>query len=455
MLSNLDCFQGVPAGELEHLVDLCYFRVFLAREMILSENKTGEFLYLLIGGNVRLTLHDRENKEVLLGVLGAGDCCGEGLLFSDFFRSASAYAETPSYTLQLPLVEVRSLLATNPTLRDTLHRIHLRRLVERTLAHGTLFSQIWPMERLALAAMLEPVHYPRHTVVIQHGESGQTLSIIESGQVLVEQDGQPLALLQEGDFFGDITPIPTDAHHVLVRTLTPVDVLALPSKHFFDLIAHYPHLETKLTAVIEQRRTAERAHLGNEAYAQWLTQVIAHGVFRGSHLLVRTPLRCPPGCTICEDACRERHGYVRLHLNGVTLGTHDILDACRQCRVGAECVEACPEQAFEWSSNGALVITERCTGCGDCIPACPYTAITRVLRDARLSSPVRRLWRSLKEKVLREESHAEQTERYLYRADTCDLCSGYERLACLEACPTDSLRLLPVVAILKSSAPQS
>ena len=84
-----------------------------------------------------------------------------------------------------------------------------------------------------------------------------------------------------------------------------------------------------------------------------LSQAVQHGLLRGTHLLVRTPALCPPGCRICETACADRFGQPRLHINGTALGKLDVLDTCHQCRVGAECVEACPEDAFQWSDTGA------------------------------------------------------------------------------------------------------
>jgi Fe-S-cluster-containing hydrogenase component 2 len=56
------------------------------------------------------------------------------------------------------------------------------------------------------------------------------------------------------------------------------------------------------------------------------------------------------------------------------------VDACRQCRHGAECVEACPSNAITWQGS-ALHVQAHCTGCGDCVSACPYDAITLEPRD--------------------------------------------------------------------------
>jgi Fe-S-cluster-containing hydrogenase component 2 len=166
-------------------------------------------------------------------------------------------------------------------------------------------------------------------------------------------------------------------------------------------------------------------------------------MLRGSRLLVRDQNLCVDGCRICEDACAARHGHPRIRVQGTKIDTLDITDTCRQCRVGAECVEACPEDAIDWNTRGALIITDRCTGCGDCVPACPYDAVRLVNRPpVEDQSPLWTLWRRLKR--WRTPAIAIEPLRPTQRADKCDLCDGYDDLACVSACPTGALRLVPV-----------
>lgn len=451
VLESLDCLRNVPPGELECLVDLCYFRAFVEGETIIHERKPGEFLYLLLDGNVRLTIQDREKKDILLDVLGRGDCVGESALFNGSYRHAGAYAETICYALQFPVAEVRSLLARCPNLHDSLRHVHLRRMVEGTLAHGSLFNDISPVERMTLADLMQPTHYARGHIIMQCGETSNALYVIESGQAVVEQDGKLIAFLDEGDFFGEIALYCQQYHSATVRALTPVDILALSAERFHDLLQQHPELDARLRRVIEQRLAADQKKAADSSYVEHLREIIAHGLVRGTHLLVRTPALCPPGCARCEEGCAVRFGQKRLHLNGMIHGDHDILDSCRQCRVGTECVEACPYDAFRWSEKGVLIITDACTGCGECIPACPYDAITRVptVQGNNLIRFMKQAGQKLRQMYLASgwmDSSFRAT--YPYRADKCDLCNGYADMACVAACPVGSLHLLPVEEVL-------
>lgn len=445
-LQSLDCLRQVPVEELRRLLDVCIFRAFTPGAVILSEQEPSRCLYFVLQGSVQLTLHDKDGHEVLVGVLGRGDCCGEGPIFSDFFRRAGAYAESSCYAIQIALPDVRALLPALPQFNAALREVYRRRMIESTLARVPLFSRLLPLERLALAALLQPSHHPRGSAIMRQGERGEALYLVETGQLLVEQSGQTIASLGEGDFFGEIALLSDQPHNATVRALTATDVLALPAADFHRLLEQRPDMEAQLRVVVE-RRLANGANLRNDKdRARQLMLAVNHGMLRGSHLLVRTPELCAPDCRICEDACTRRHGQPRLRLNGVQIGELDVVDTCRQCRVGAECVESCPEDAIEWNDRGALVINNKCTGCGACIEACPYDAVTRVPnRAVQSDGPLWQLWNALRRRTRRNSTLIPlEPLHHTHRADKCDLCHGYDDMACVSACPTGALRLAPI-----------
>ncbi|MCS6880017.1 MAG: cyclic nucleotide-binding domain-containing protein [Oscillochloridaceae bacterium] len=453
-LGSLDCLRGVPVNERARLLDLCVFRVYPVGATVLGQQKHSLFFFMVLSGTLQLRLRDKNGREVLMGILGRGDCCGEGPLFGDYFRQMSALAQSDCQLLQASLSELRGALDTLPRLAAALRQVYQRRLVECTLARVPLLGQLSPTERLALVGLLHPAHYARGSLILRQGSPADSLYLIESGQVAIEQAGQTIATLSEGDFFGEMALLTSRPHHTDVRALTPTDVLALPGAEFHRLLEHRPDLEVQLRAEVERRLKNGALMRNDSARARELQLVVTRGLLRGSHLFVRTPDLCPPGCRLCEEACLERHGQQRLHLNGVPLERPgngdaerlDVLDVCRQCSTGPECVEACPEDAFERLPDGTLLISDRCTGCGACMPACPYDAITiRPLPGLHpgggpLGARLRRLIGLPRRHPLipLHSGHSGQ------RADKCDHCHGFADRACLSRCPTGSLRIVPV-----------
>ena len=441
-LMQLDCLRDVPHENLEQLAEASVLRAFVPGTVILHEHTPCEFVYFILRGTISLTLHDRNGQKVLIGVLNRGDCFGEGPLFGDLFRGASVTAETTCYLLQVPRERLREILPSAPEMSSALRTIYRRRLIESTLGQVPLFSQLLPVERARLASLLQAKHYPRGTTIIRQGETGRALYLIAEGQVVVEQGGHTLAHLDEGNFFGEMALLDQNPHNADVRALTPVEVLALPAADFSQLLQQQPELKAQLQVVVNRRHADNAASHRDQARSNQLNSAIQRGLLRGTHVLVRDPERCDPNCNLCVDACAARHGNSRIRLNGVLLHGLDVTDSCRQCRVGAECVEACPEDALEWNEHGALIVSDRCTGCGDCMPACPYDAIGMVPLHAAHPSLLWTLWHEMKR--LKHPTIPLQAAQPAQHADKCDYCHGYDDLACVSACPSGALRLAPV-----------
>ncbi len=445
-LAALDCLRGVPATELVTLYERGIFRVFRSGATVIGQRRGYRYLFFLLRGSLQLRLRDKDGREVLMGVLGQGDCFGEGPLFGKFFCHMSALTQSSCYLLQIEIATLRDELAALPLLATALRQVYRRRMVEATLARIPVLSQLLPLERIAIATRLQPRHVPRGTLVVKQGEPADSLYLIESGQLVIEQSGQTIASLSEGDLFGEISLLTGEPHRANARTLTTTDLLELPSADFYRLIQQYPALEVDLRAMAERRLKHSAAVRSDTARARDIGLAVNRGLLRATHILVRDPTRCPPGCHLCETGCATRHGHTRLHLNGTPIDRFDVLETCRQCSVGAECVEACPEDAIERVDTGALRITNRCTGCGECVTACPYDAVQSVPRAKLTIGPLWDLFRRLQQRI-RPTIPLTPTGP-THRADKCDLCHGYTDLACVTACPIGNLRLAPVEEIV-------
>ena len=129
--------------------------------------------------------------------------------------------------------------------------------------------------------------------------------------------------------------------------------------------------------------------------------------------------RCA-GCHACERACVEhRYGpsdeVTILERRRLRILPGPSLAVCVHCPE-APCIAVCPHLALLRFPDGRVELLEdRCTGCGKCIPACPFDAIHRVVE--------------------------------LDIAVKCDGCAAVDgEPACAPACPSGALSLVDVVA---------
>jgi Fe-S-cluster-containing dehydrogenase component len=105
--------------------------------------------------------------------------------------------------------------------------------------------------------------------------------------------------------------------------------------------------------------------------------------------LVFDLLRCI-GCHTCTIACKvenelEHGSWISVRTIGgkymdtpsgkyPNLSMHYRPELCNHCREPA-CIPACPVNAISKTDEGIVLVDyETCTGCGECIDACPYDA---------------------------------------------------------------------------------
>ena len=98
-------------------------------------------------------------------------------------------------------------------------------------------------------------------------------------------------------------------------------------------------------------------------------------------MLVVNHFKCT-GCRLCELMCSAvkegefKPASSRIRVTNDSRVGISIPHVCLQCE-NPWCQEACTYDAIDRNANtGALVIDrEKCVGCGECIPACPYGMI--------------------------------------------------------------------------------
>jgi ATP-binding cassette subfamily B protein len=132
------------------------------------------------------------------------------------------------------------------------------RLDPARLAAVPIFAELPAAAREAVAGRLGVELYDAGQTVFYEGDPGDRFFVIARGKVAVVAGAGPsercLAVLADGDFFGELALLPGAPRAASTRTLQPTVLLALPKRDFERLLEEHPEVRAAV-----QRAAARRS----------------------------------------------------------------------------------------------------------------------------------------------------------------------------------------------------
>jgi CRP/FNR family transcriptional regulator, cyclic AMP receptor protein len=119
-LARIPFFAGLDAAALERVATGVRTRRFRRGEVIFHAGDPGDALFIIVSGEVKISLPAETGDEAILATLRAGDVFGELALLDGAPRSATATALIATESVILPRDRFRELIATEPPVRDAL-----------------------------------------------------------------------------------------------------------------------------------------------------------------------------------------------------------------------------------------------------------------------------------------------------------------------------------------------
>jgi len=121
-----------------------------------------------------------------------------------------------------------------------------------------LFSEFDDVEIDAIAALVSTQNYPKKMLIVQEGESGDSMFIILEGSVKISSyaaDGREvvLSLLGKGAFFGEMALLDAKPRSATVMTMEDTELGRIRRADFEQLMLQTPQLTRKLLAEVVSR----------------------------------------------------------------------------------------------------------------------------------------------------------------------------------------------------------
>ncbi len=101
LLRSMDLFAELPDDELARIARLLKERKISENEEIFAQGETGDGMYVILQGRVRIATTDNFGRERVLAFYGPGEFFGDMAVLTGEPRSATASASTNLRLLQL------------------------------------------------------------------------------------------------------------------------------------------------------------------------------------------------------------------------------------------------------------------------------------------------------------------------------------------------------------------
>jgi CRP-like cAMP-binding protein len=129
------------------------------------------------------------------------------------------------------------------------------------LAQTRLFASVGADGLERIAARITEVEVPADRVIARQGEIGTGFFVIVSGSVRVIRDGQTLAELGPGDFFGELSVLDGQPRNAQVVSVEPTTCLALATWDFEAVVSEQPSVALAILRGLAGRlRGSTEAH---------------------------------------------------------------------------------------------------------------------------------------------------------------------------------------------------
>jgi CRP-like cAMP-binding protein len=240
-LRKYSCFSKLSDRSLDMLSHKLTMVTFPKGTEVLKEGDPANEFYFVLQGRLEVTKKTRHGNAKL-SVISSGQGFGEVALLTNALRSASVQALTDVDLYHLSKPDFEQLMDQEPSFKNVL----LKRADDLT-RHDKIktlqpFALLEPDRMYALLARMAEKTYSLGEDIIVQGEKGDYYYIIKSGRVAVlkkskgDQNATQVALLSEGDGFGEEALIRDDPRNATCRAIEETTVYALDKIDFDQIL---------------------------------------------------------------------------------------------------------------------------------------------------------------------------------------------------------------------------
>lgn len=255
-LPPIPLFSFLEEHAFEGVLNSLQLRRFVDGQPIIKEGDPGDSFFILVEGNVSVT-READGRTITLAQLRPGAVFGEMALISNAPRSATVTAQGDCDLVELKRADLEAHAHQLASVTQALRQFTQERFLNNLTATSAIFKPFPRSVRNEIVKRFQDFPVDPGDELIGEGEEGQGLFLILKGQVRVtkKDDGEDiqLAVLKEGDVFGEISLINDQPTTASCTAKTRGQLLFLPKREFNSVVARHPEMRDELAKITQER----------------------------------------------------------------------------------------------------------------------------------------------------------------------------------------------------------
>jgi CRP/FNR family transcriptional regulator, cyclic AMP receptor protein len=127
-------------------------------------------------------------------------------------------------------------------------------MIKDQLKNVPFFSSLSKKELAAVAQQTDELDVKEGKVLAEEGDFGHEFFVIESGTAEVTRNGERIAELGPGDFFGEMALLDADRRNATVTATSPMTVIVMTRQSFRALDSQEPGIHETVAKEIAKRQ---------------------------------------------------------------------------------------------------------------------------------------------------------------------------------------------------------
>lgn len=242
---------------------------FAEDELIVEQGSTGDAMFIVADGTVRVLHKTSSDKTTELARLGPGAFFGEMALVSSAPRAAEVRAAEPAVLLRVSKAEMDQLAGDSEVIGDVLVAFCHARMLENLMRVSPVLAPVPPARRPDVIARFDTDYRRAGEKIIREGKEGPGLYLVVSGRVRVTRDeaGGPVLItdLGPGELFGEISLVMSKLSTATVTAVENTALLHLSRDDFREATKDFPELLKGAYDIAVDREEQNRTIMGHPA----------------------------------------------------------------------------------------------------------------------------------------------------------------------------------------------